>query len=729
MRSRRSDRSIVLGLIAALFFEIALLFWHMGIISLGGPASISGEQIAGTVFKSNNELRRRSMNSLVWEKSAQAEPVFYYDSVLTLAQSAATLKLANDVEVELSENTLVTIEPEDQNSEGEIRLKFLRGNLQARNPFSSTKIESAEFNVSLSAGSEMQLRQTGEHEFEVQMKKGAARLESGDGIHDLSIDGLLRISGGKTEALVLDSDFAWTSVPARRTYTHEDGADVVLAWKGQADELHIQALGFNERVIPLREDQREMHLRMPLGHHLAYLRTKQNTSAPADMEIWRAPTLHLITPLPRNRLRTAEENQFRWTRIPEASGYEFHLDGTGLNMISPLETNSISLSFESESDAEWSVWAKDKQGYMIPPAYRYPVFLRHQPFAAPKLNMPRLRKPAGRANDGASLWQWMQNAILPRAYADEVERFEAIFSWEKVEGADLYLIEISETPDFRHTVVSRKLAKPEFLWTDYKKRPYYWRVAAGSLAGRMGVFSEPELVTTSVEIRRVVPVPPAPVVTEVPSAPKVMEPPPVAVKLHEGRGLRVLAKPSVGLLQARAKRGVRAELSGIKLMSFAMEKDFLVSPEGWWNVDAQYSRSTFKPESKSDYPFQRDVVLQSASLAATHMRSSSVWGFGFSLSWLPEISRAGFEEIEAREKTAFGVHARSVWNLDKVEYQVDIHAKAGEGLYGLSTNQRLLRPFFNKRVLLGVGTDAFYIFRGNYSTLSAEGFLLLGIGF
>jgi hypothetical protein len=431
-------------------------------------------------------------------------------------------------------------------------------------------------------------------------------------------------------------------------------------------------------------------------------------------------------PLPRNRLRTQEANQFLWTRIAEASAYEFHLQGSRLKIIESSTANSYATKFTEEDDAQWGVWAKDREGFTIPPLYQYPVFIREQPFAAPKLNSPRLRKPA-EVGDGASLWHWMIEAVLPSAHADDRDdRYEAIFSWQTVEGANRYLIEVSESRDFRKLVLSSVVSKPEYIWPDYRdKRRYYWRVAAGSSDGRMGVFSEPELVApATVEIRKVVVAPKAAPEPK-PVPPVVESAPPPPIKVHRTRGWRAYMKPSFGLIQAKAKESVQADLSGPKLLSLAGEKDFSISETLWWNIQAQYARSTFKPESKEDYPFQDDVLVQTAAVSATRMRSDSAWGLGLSVSMLPEISRAGLEKIESADRVAFGVHTRGFWTSGKLEYHIDLGLKAGAGLYGVSANPLVLRLFGNG-ALLGAGVDAFYLFRGTYSTMSVDGFLLFG---
>jgi hypothetical protein len=627
-------------------------------------------------------------------------------------------------------------------------LKFERGNLQARNPYRTAKIEGSGFQVDLARGSELQLRQTGEREFEVQLKKGEAQVASDGGSVALNEDGLLRIAGGKTQQLKLDQDLRWQTVPEHRIYTHESQASVALSWTGPATELRLQSLGRPEQVVPLAAGQTEVRLQLPSGHHLAYLRSGERTSVPAEVEVWRAPVLHLIMPLPRNRLRTAEQNTFLWTRIPEVASYELRIDGTQTHVHERSPANSLSLRFSDEDDALWGVWGVDKQGYLIPPLYKYPVYMRLEPLAAPKLFSPKLRQPASRRHDGASLWKWMIEAVIPTAHAED--EWEAYFAWEKVPGADRYVIEISESADFRNLVLSRETKKPEFVWSDYRKRVYYWRVAAGHSSGRMGVFSEPALVAETVEIRRPV--------KDAQAAPQAAEPAPApapasrppedyqangaspekqnaadpivpATRVLEPRGARLYWMPGFVAVDARAKESVSAKLSGLNLISVGLEKDFVIGDSGWWAVSALYSRTLFKPHPESEYPFQRDVAMQEARLAATRMKSESHLGYGFSAEFLPNISRAAAEEIKNQSQAAAGVHLLGRWGFDGLEYQTDIGLLGGSGLYGIGTHHRLLYPFMRDHAFFGAGVRADYLLRGRHKTLGSDANLYLGFGF
>ncbi|MGE0527571.1 MAG: hypothetical protein AB7P49_10945, partial [Bdellovibrionales bacterium] len=149
---------------------------------------------------------------------------------------------------------------------------------------------------------------------------------------------------------------------------------------------------------------------------------------------------------------------------------------------------------------------------------KYDLFIREKLLGAPKLKVPVLRQPANTDDRGACLWRYMGEMImadtskmghlvemiLPSAHADvsktepeakedaeQDAQLETVFSWEEVPGADHYIIEISETGDFRHPVVVQTTPRLEFRWYGGKARSYYWRVAAGRAGGRMGVFSEP----------------------------------------------------------------------------------------------------------------------------------------------------------------------------------------------------------------------------------------------
>lgn len=166
-----------------LFIEIVWLLMHLEVIPSpwSNRLSENSQSPAGVIVKTEKDLKRRGMNSLVWENAYQEETLFYHDSVLTLSESTATLRLEENTEIHLAENTLVTIEPLDKNAGSEIRLKFTRGDLRAKNPSGLTKIETDQWTLDLSRGSEVALRQKGDKNFEVEVVKGQLDFQTENG--------------------------------------------------------------------------------------------------------------------------------------------------------------------------------------------------------------------------------------------------------------------------------------------------------------------------------------------------------------------------------------------------------------------------------------------------------------------------------------------------------------------------------------------------------------------
>ncbi len=156
-----------------LLIETSLLLARMGLLPFFKIFSQTdeSEKMAGRIVHVEKDLRRRGVNSLVWESYGDSEPVFYHDSVLTLEQSAATLALYNNTQVHLNENTLVTIEPNDKNHSGEIRLRFHRGGIRAQTADKDANVAAEDWYADIKPGSDVDMRRMGGVD-EVFVRKG-----------------------------------------------------------------------------------------------------------------------------------------------------------------------------------------------------------------------------------------------------------------------------------------------------------------------------------------------------------------------------------------------------------------------------------------------------------------------------------------------------------------------------------------------------------------------------
>ncbi len=769
MTTRKSqDRKIILLLILAAMVELTLLLAHSGVISFGFSSVANDGQRAGVIAHSHNHLRRRSLNSLVWENSGRDETVHYYDSILTLKESTARLKLDNNTEVELSENTLITLDPPDESQSGEIRLRFVRGNMAARNAFAGSRIGGESWTVELKQGSEVELREVGDKGVEVQVKSGDAVVTTVNGIQNLGANQILRMEGSEVSKMNLESQLKWLNTPPKRIYLHDEALPLALEWQGQASELLIQSLGKPERTLPLQPGVQRGVADLALGQHRLYLREGARSSPPLDVQVWRAPVLHLLAPLPRNRVELGDAVSFVWQRLPDVPKFKLKVGGSKGTEAFDLDENSFAHEFQREDDVHWYVEGVDGDGFTIPPLYRYPLFVREKPFAPPKLRNPEIRQPASeipKKRDGASfIW----NLLFPVADAAEAKpqakltgKIEAVFSWEPVDKADQYIIEISETADFRNPIVNSTLQEPEFTWRGFKLQKYHWRVAAGSSRGRMGVFTDPVTVDfeplgansaiaalDGVLIRKILAAQP-PVALAAPAnlAPAKVEGPKgiaeaQAIPLGEARApvkRRVnltqsqeswrpilLWQPNYNYMQILGSENSKATLMGGATMALGFEMPWRDYRNSLWVFDGAINYYMFKPDPPERFPFQDDLNWLEFDLNAT--RYVSALGLGVKVRQMISLRRKSYEEVEADTTLWFGPELSKNYPLSRGEFNIRLSAifsRDGQAAY----IQPEWRTRLGERFITGVGAEGLWILQAPSSGLILRGFVTVGFPF
>lgn len=656
--------------------EVALLLFHLRMSSTGDQDRAEGVRRAGQVIVARNQLRRRGINSLIWESSQINEAVYYHDSILTLEGSEARIQLEGGTEIHVSENTLVIIEPPENRQNGEIRLKFVRGNLRARNPFNQTQVKMETVSVKIKPGSDVDLRQVNDGQFELRVQKGDAEVSDSGGAAITAGQGeILRMEKDNVRRLQVDKGLDWLNPPAARVYSHDRDVGVHLQWKGSAEGLLIQSLGMTERRLDVSGESGK-ELRLPLGQHRLTLRSGERSSLPTDMQILKAPLIHLLSPLPRDRAELDKRILFQWMQMPGVAGHEVRMTGQWTHMRERINATEHALSFDQEEDLEWSVHGLDEEGFAIPPLYTYPLYLRTNPLAAPKLKSPSLRRPA-QENPRGAFWQRVQDFVFPRAVAEDGPVYEALFAWEVVQGADQYVVEISETSDFRNPLVTRTVRRNEFIWTGFALKPYYWRVAAGTRSGRMGVFSEPALVHLQesasgqrnihgVTVRPVAATVPTPKTQDYTGTPSLNESPPHKIKplfiADARRQTRaIFLQPGFRFLSLNGEDNVNARLQGFVPLAARAEWPLIQSDERSVRMDLDFQNYRFEPRPQDEYPFQSDIRWSKTSAGLLWFNSVRRWGYGLSAGQRVKIQRADYEAVEARTTWTLGPQFESSW--------------------------------------------------------------------
>lgn len=651
MSAWKKHRSVIFILLL-LCGEITWLLSNLKVISLpfiSRDQKVEGRRQAGYVIQARQDLKKRGPNSLVWENSQEKDLLYYHDSILTLSQSSATLYLNDQTELRLSENTLVSLEEPENQSSSEIRLRFSKGDLRARNPYARTQFREGDWTVTLEKGTDLSLRKENGI-IEVEVHEGKALLDGTQGQQIIDGAEIFRIEEGQTLNKVTKTQaLAWRDKESLRRYTVSEVDLVPLSWEGDAKAVVVQRVGQADETVPLRVGQTTTELPLPLGHFRLRLQNETGVSDPLSVEVWKAPHILPRQPLPRDRLKTFEEHEFIWSLLPEVKEYRlklFNADRSFEKVISQ-QLNFMQIRFDTENDLIWQVEGIDHEGHAIPSFYDNSLFIRHDPLQAPKLKVPLLRKPANK-RDGA----WLIRILLPVARADEGD-FEALFEWEKVEGADQYTIEISANPDFRNAEIIKTVKEPQFIWRNFSQRKYYWRVAAGTKKGRMGIFSDPvelkfhnltigeEIDSNGVRVKKMEK---APVKKTAPMKEQLLEAaapvlanesslssaPSVDRVLH--RRASLAWAPGYHMLSRQGERESRFNLSGGVPLSMLFDLNMPTTEDRELAIVGSFSQQTWKATPASEFPFQDDLKVTKMTVQVLRGSRQSRWRWGASLA-------------------------------------------------------------------------------------------------
>lgn len=676
-KKNQSERKWIALIILLLTAEIIWLLIDLQWINLPAffkKTSYSGVTEAGHVIKAKNELKRRGMNSLIWEPTKENETLFYHDSVLTLSQSSAKLYLKDQTELQLSENTLVTLEEPDDKSKSEIRLRFSKGDFRARNPTTKTSILGDDWTVNLEKGSEVALRKDRDsYEFEVM--SGQATLQTAGKIESLSNSSIIKLGvDQQIKKIEKSQNLEWSDVKPLRVYVFNDRASVSLQWKGRAKNLNINKVGEAEESQPVSPEQKSVEVDLKLGSYRIRLADEKGLSTARSIEVWKAPQIFLKKPLPRDRLKTGIPHEFVWTDVDGVKDYQIKLSGNELEQTENSTENFKTLMFENELDLEWKVEGHDDEGYLIPSFYKNKIYIREEPLEAPKLKAPNILIEESSHKGGFFYW-W--KLLMAEAQAAKVSQ-EIVFEWESVEAADYYIIEISSDPDFRHPEVIENVKKTYFVWKKYdSKKKYYWRVASANSKGRMGLFSEASELKPEFKTKPAVSAPVAPFikkpaekVTEViteklpekiqeavivaPEEPKI--PIEVAKLQIVPSGWGFAWAPSYKMIKFVGDENSKIQLSGAVPLSVLLEyKTPPLDNKYFYHVELIASSQLWKPAPESEYPFQENLNIPEIRLDVMRgkIESDSRIGFSFHQSFIP--SRKTDESVTFKSQSVFGI--------------------------------------------------------------------------
>ncbi len=473
------------------------------IISL--PFTLNSKQerreLVGRVSFLHNRVKRRSADEFLWTSTQTNEDVYFYDSILTLSESKVTLDLQGKSKIDLSENTLIVIEPSQNNKSNELRLKFKRGSLNTHDLGEPTQIQAGNWELKLEEGTDFLLRSSNNETFELEVQKGSAQITSSgtENVLEKTITSkeIIILKPTSAEKIEISKNLDWENPAFRRIYTREDKTPVPLNWNGRASTLLHTQKSNTESAFELTDMQRSQKLDLEPGTHFFRLKDEDVTSKLSIVEVNRAPTIHLYAPLPRDRTDQSKSFIFSWKPISQLARYRLEIakDPEFKSIYKHFETTHNYLEYKAEDIGRyyWHVVGIDKDGFEVTPTYSNEIIFVKDPLSAPEIESP-IREPAEENNDEETAYLLPKsfflysfiNLFLSVAYAEDAV---ILFEWKPVSGAANYSLEIDDDPYFQSPEVITTTKNVFYQWTRSAKGIYFWRVAGNSGQGHYGLFS------------------------------------------------------------------------------------------------------------------------------------------------------------------------------------------------------------------------------------------------
>ncbi|MBX9768125.1 MAG: hypothetical protein K2X47_12705 [Bdellovibrionales bacterium] len=401
------EKSLIPLTLAAILVQLFGLMVEFEIINpFGWRNSHDVSSQVGVVERKERQVRRRSSSSPLWEETEKLSPLWNYDSVLTLKESSARLSLKGGTQIDLSENTLVVIDPTTESEDAPLRLRFFKGELKALVKARNQEIQTKQWIVEPTPGADIKVTSLNSENLEVEVNNGQVNVfpSDGSGLKDetrviaLNSGQRVEIQGSNvTPPYSRSNDLKWKTGEHDhvRIYSHAEPVEIRLEWEGEAAELEWLKNSEEGEPLQLKAGQSHFFHSVPYGVYRARLKTKDNReSSTLKVEVWKAAKHYLTSPLPRDRAKTKHPLLFAWTPNPIAETYRLSLATRRTSLItvsSPKE--SASLSGTEEGTFWWQVEAIDSQGFVIPPHYKQEISLLENPLAPPELIGPAIRSP------------------------------------------------------------------------------------------------------------------------------------------------------------------------------------------------------------------------------------------------------------------------------------------------------------------------------------------------
>lgn len=533
----KSDRNLLIVAAFALVIQLIGLAIEVDLLplpqALQSLQSNSREKEMGRLTNVSNQVRTRSNLQLYWNDGELNTRIRSHDSLLTLEDSRARVEMDDQTILELAENTLIYFEPPQSKLQDEaIRIRFDKGSVHARVPGKSTRLFAGQTEVTFGANSEVKINSIANHQFELQVIQGAAKISRRDGAEIEVPPSVLIIDDKSTdlnkELKKFDQQVRFD--PDQTKYRHyislnqSTGAAKAkwtgnIHWKGAVTALQVRN-SFGQ-IIETQVSQlgNSQTLELELGKYQMRLVSALGVSAWKEIEVKLSPQIQLVSPLPRDRVLSGQPVTFTWKGIQSIFKVKLEIQpAEGLrgpsSEANPVQWQSVGETTEgptqtflqSKVDVEgkylWRVVAYDSEGFLITTSETNPIYFERRLLDAPDVKKPEMQKEmndqdSGHKNERSGVfdlkfnlrfnWVLISQLLFSNAYAQSQSQKGSSekalhFQWKKLDGADHYVLEVSRERNFRELILEVETSNPNHLWRGFPAdlEKIYWRVAGGA---------------------------------------------------------------------------------------------------------------------------------------------------------------------------------------------------------------------------------------------------------
>ncbi|NQZ02412.1 MAG: hypothetical protein HRT45_17270, partial [Bdellovibrionales bacterium] len=325
------EKTILPLMIVAFVFELFLFAADLGLISTpwSDRPQATKQSVIGKVSWKRQSVQTKSRDSILWQSSDKGEPLYSFDSVLTLKNSSAKLQLEGNIQIDLQENTLVVLEPQEKSDAQTFRIQFYKGDLRSKTGARRLAMQSGSWTVEAKPNTDLALKTLNSGRLSLEVRSGGASVQKGTGENSTQISSGTRLELSESrieEQQSLTKNLQWSLKSLMiNHYAFEFPVDFNLVWQGPAESLIAHNTRGDEIRYPVSSTDSNKLLSLDPGTWNFRLVNQQGTSQTLSVNLYPARKTKHIYPLPRSRADLKQELNFSWAPHPDAVAYMISL--------------------------------------------------------------------------------------------------------------------------------------------------------------------------------------------------------------------------------------------------------------------------------------------------------------------------------------------------------------------------------------------------------------------